>query len=138
MKTELILQLAGLAHVGILVAGACMPRVTGLRPQLRSLAEFPRQLFWVYFGVTGFCIIAFGIISFVFADELASGTPLARAFCFLVGSFWLLRCGVACFVFDLRPFLTSTVRRVGHALLNLTFALLTLVYLWVAIFGGPL
>lgn len=138
MNVVIMLRLAGLAHLGILIAGACMPRVVGLRSHLGLLPDFPRQLFWVYYGFIGFCVLGFGTISFVFADPLASGSPLARAFCSFAGLFWLLRCGVACFLFDLRPFLTSTMKKLGYHLLNLGFVVLTAVYLWAAIFGGSL
>jgi hypothetical protein len=44
-----------------------------------------------------------------------------------------LRLIVATFVFDMRPYLTSTYRRVGYHALNLVFAYLPVVYLLAAL-----
>ncbi|MBM3847411.1 MAG: hypothetical protein FJ405_14160 [Verrucomicrobia bacterium] len=130
------LQLAGLAHIGILVAGACMPAATGIRAPLKSLPEFPRRLFWVYFIFLAVCIAGFGTVSILMADDLASGTPLARAVCAFLGTFWLIQCAVALFVFDLTPFLTTPARKLGHLALNITFIIPPLFYFWTAVTGG--
>ena len=67
------------------------------------------------------------MITIVFAETLASGSTLARALCLFFAVFWLLRLLVATFVFDMRPYLTSTSRRVGYHALNLVFVYLQVV-----------
>ena len=66
------------------------------------------------------------MITIVFAETLASGSTLARALCLFFAVFWL-RLLVATFVFDMRPYLTSTSRRVGYHALNLVFVYLPVV-----------
>ena len=68
-------------------------------------------------------------------DELAGGTPLARAVCGFLALFWSVRFLAGTFVFDLRPYLTSRWRRAGLTAANLVFTCLPIVYGWVALNG---
>jgi hypothetical protein len=85
-------------------------------------------LFWVYYTFIALCLVSFSVITVVFAETLASGTILARALCVFFALFWTLRLLAATFVFDMRPYLTSTGRRVGYHALNVVFMYLPLVY----------
>jgi hypothetical protein len=136
MNTILLLKLAALTHIGILAAGLLMPRVVDLWKHLRVLPDFIRKLFIVYYAFIGLCLAGFGAGTFVFAEELASGAPLARAFCGFLAVFWAARLFVAAFVFDLRPYLTTAWRRVGLAVANTVFACLPILYGFVALKGG--
>ncbi|HVY72114.1 MAG TPA: hypothetical protein VHH73_19425 [Verrucomicrobiae bacterium] len=133
MNTALVLKLAALAHLGLICAGIMMPRVVGLAQHLRGLPKIVRQLFWVYYTFIGLCLISFGVGTFVLAEELASGTVLARAVCGFMALFWTLRLLVGTFVFDLRPYLTDSWRRIGLFAANLAFAVLPVIYGWVAL-----
>lgn len=136
MNTALLLKLAALTYLGLLAAGLLMPRVVGLGEHIRSLPTFIRQLFWVYYTFIGLCLIGFGLGSFFLADELASGTPLARAACGFLALFWIVRFIAGRFVFDLRPYLTTAWRRIGLLAANLVFTALPFVYAWAALKGG--
>jgi hypothetical protein len=133
MNTTLLLKLAALTYLGLLAAGLLMPRVVGLPEHIRSLPKFIRQLFWVYYTFIGLCLISFGLGTFFLADELASGTPLARAACGFFAVFWTVRFIAGTFVFDLRPYLTSTWRRIGLHTANLVFTALPFVNGWAAL-----
>lgn len=135
MNTILILKLAAFTYLGLIAAGLLMPGVVGLRQHVNTLPEFVRQLFWVYYAFLGLCLVCFGLGTFLLADQLAAGTPLARAVCGFLALFWSLRFIVGTFVFDLRPYLTSRWRRAGLAAANLVFACLPLIYGWVALKG---
>jgi hypothetical protein len=136
MSTTLLLKLAALTYLGLLAAGLLMPRVVGLGEHIRTLPQFIRQLFWVYYTFVGLCLISFGLGTFFLAEELASGTPLARAACGFLAIFWTVRFIAGSFVFDLRPYLTSTWRRIGLHAANLVFTALPFVYGWAALKGG--
>jgi len=136
MNLTLLLKLAALTYLGLLAAGLLMPRVVGLPEHIRALPIFIRQLFWVYYTFIGLCLISFGLGTFFFADDLASGTPLARALCGFLAIFWVIRFIAGSFVFDLRPYLTNAWRRVGLMLANLVFTALPFVYGWAALKGG--
>lgn len=128
----LLLQVAGVLHLGLMSAGLLMPRVVNMRAHLEPLPPFIRQLFWVYYTFIALCLVGFSVITVVFADTLAAGGPLARALCIFFAVFWTLRLLVATFVFDMRPYLTDRYRRVGYHALNLVFAYLPVVYLLAA------
>jgi hypothetical protein len=136
MKLPLLLELTSLTYIGLAAAGLLMPRTVHLCEHLAALPPFIRQLFWTYYGFIGLCLVSFGIGTYLFADELASGTPLARAVCVFLTVFWMVRLFVAHAVFDLRPYLTTRWHRAGLFLANTVFALLPFIYAWVAWKGG--
>jgi hypothetical protein len=128
ISLTLLLQVAGVMHLGLMSAGVLMPKVVNMRAHLAGLPPFLRQLFWVYYSFIGLCLVSFSVITIVFAETLASGSTLARALCLFFAVFWLLRLLVATFVFDMRPYLTTTSRRVGYHALNLVFVYMPVVY----------
>lgn len=132
MSLPLLLQVAGVMHLGLMSAGLLMPKVVNMRAHLAGLPAFIRQLFWVYYTFIALCLVGFSIITIAFAETLASGSTLARALCVFFAVFWTLRLLVAAFVFDMRPYLTSTPRRMGYHALNAVFAYLPVVYLLAA------
>ena len=54
----LFLQLAGLMHLGLLCAGALMPRAVNLRQNIAVLPTFIQKLFWVYYTFIALCLVA--------------------------------------------------------------------------------
>jgi|SRR5579862_339944 len=128
LNLALALRIAGVLHLGLMCAGLMMPRVVGMRRHLEALPVFLRQLFWVYYAFIALSLVAFSAITVVFADTLAAGGSLARALCAFFAVFWTLRLLAATFVFDMRPYLTTTSRRIGYQALNAVFAYLPVVY----------
>ena len=123
-----LLLIGGLLHFAILIASALTPRVLDWRRNLAALDPFLRRLFWVYGCFIVLVIISFGALSVLNADALASGDPLARPLCAVIAIFWLARLAVQFFVFDARPFLTTTFLRVGYHGLTLLFTALVIIY----------
>ena len=138
MKLTLLLQIAGILHLGLLCAGATMPRAVKLHEHLAKLPPFIRRLFLVYYSFIAMLLVGFGLITFFCADALAAGTPLARAMCGLLIVFWTVRLVAAAFVFDVRPYLTNWVLRMGYQATNLVFLYLLGVYVLVFWKGGAL
>lgn len=138
MKLTLLLQIAGLLHLGLLCAGLMMPRAVHLHEHLAKLPPFIRRLFLVYYSFIAMLLVGFGLITFFCAEALASGSPLARAMCGLLIVFWSMRLVAAAFVFDVRPYLTSWILRAGYQATNLVFLYLLGVYVLVFMRGGPL
>jgi hypothetical protein len=48
-----LLQIAAVLHLGLVWAGATMPKVVGLHDQLAPLPPFIRRLFYVYYSFIG-------------------------------------------------------------------------------------
>ena len=132
----ILLQIAGLLHLGLLCAGLIMPSVVNLRKHLMGLPSFIRQLFWVYYSFIGLCLVSFGFITVALAGTLAGGSTLARVVCLFFAAFWTLRLIAATFVFDLSPYLTNIYRRLGLHAANIVFIYLPVVYLLAAWKGG--
>jgi hypothetical protein len=126
---ELALKLAALVHVGLVVAGALMPIATGLWRETKRLSPFGNTLFHVYYAFIGLCLVSFGLGSWFFADELASGAPFARSVCAFLAVFWTLR-WVAAVLLDVRPYLVNGWWRAGYAATNVVFCLLPFIYGW--------
>lgn len=124
----LLLQVAGILHLGLICAGLLMPHVVGLRSHLGGLPPFIRQLFWVYYSFIGLCLVSFCVITLVFAETLAAGAPFARAMCAFFALFWTVRLVAGTFIFDLHPYLTNPYRRAGLMAANIVFAYLPIVY----------
>ncbi|HTB85084.1 MAG TPA: hypothetical protein VK742_15625 [Candidatus Sulfotelmatobacter sp.] len=137
-KLTLLLQLAALMHLGLACAGALMPRAVNLKTHLAGLPPFIRRLFWVYYAFIGLCLISFGTMTFIFAGTLAAGGGLARALCLFLALFWTIRLIAATFVFDVRPYLTNPLWRLGYHATNVVFIYLPVVYAWTAWKGGAL
>jgi hypothetical protein len=133
INLTLLLQIAGILHLGLMGAGLLMPKVVRMRWHLATLPPFIRQLFWVYYSFIALCLVSFSIITVVFADTLATGGSLARALCVFFAIFWTLRLFAATFVFDMRPYLTNSYRRFGYHATNIVFAYLPVVYVLAAI-----
>src|SRR6266704_744965 len=135
MTTKLIplLQIAGVLQVGLLLAGATMPKAVDLRGHLAALPPFVRRLYWVYFTFIGLMLLGMGTITFLYAPAIASGEPLARALSVFLAVFWALRLMVAAFVFDVRPYLTNWFYRLGYHATSVVFIYLTVIYTWVSL-----
>ena len=131
MKTWL--YVGGLLHLVVLIASALTPRVLDWRTNLAPLPPFLRRLFWVYGCFIVLVIISFGTLTLLHANELASGAVLPRSVCAMIAIFWLARLGVQFFVFDARPFLTTTVLQLGYHGLTFLFTALVLIYGYAAI-----
>jgi hypothetical protein len=131
-----LLQLAGIMHLGLICAGALMPRAVNLKTHLAPLPPFVRRLFWVYYTFIGLSLVSFGLITFAFAGNLAAGSGLARAVCSFLAAFWTVRLVAAAFIFDVSPYLRNHFWRLGYYATNIVFSYLPLVYAWAAWKGG--
>jgi hypothetical protein len=134
MTLELLIFIGGVLHFGILLASALIPVVLDWRESLKKLDRLSQQLVWVHGAFIVLVIVGFGLISTLFAGELAAGTSLARGVCGFIGFFWGARLFVQFFVFDSKPFLTNIWLKLGENGLTLVFLYHTVVYL-LAAFG---
>lgn len=127
-----LLKMAALAHLGLIAAGALMPRVTRLWSHTTALPPFAQGLFRTYYAFIGLCLVGFGLGSWIYADELASGLPLARAVCGFLACFWIVRLIAAIWLLDVRPYLTNGWWRLGYQATNVVFSGLPALYGWLA------
>ncbi len=123
-----LLLFAGLMHFGILIASALVPKVLDWRGELRKLPPLFAQLVWVHGGFIVLTIMGLGVISVANAEELASGTLLARSVCGFIALFWGTRLAVQFFYFDPGPYLSGLSLKLGYHGLTVVFTGLTVIY----------
>jgi len=122
-----LLMIAGVGQLSVLVAAALVPLRLNWRQELAVLSRLHRQMYWVYGGYVVLAIVAFGVITLSSAEELASGSGLARAFCGYVAVFWGIRLCLQA-VLDVKEHLTTWWLRAGYYTLTVLFLFFTLVY----------
>ncbi|MDG2168235.1 MAG: hypothetical protein P8L44_09965 [Opitutales bacterium] len=132
MTTELLIRLAGIATLCILTAASLMPRVIDLRSAVSRMPRFHQKLFWVYMSYTAFTIMWMGIISVTYADELATGSVLAKVLLIYFALFWGGRLIIQYGFFDMSAFPKETWHKAGYHMLAPVFLVVTAAYGWAA------
>jgi hypothetical protein len=127
-----LIRLAGAGQLSVLVASALVPFRLNWKRDLAPLPRLHRQMYWTYGGYVVLGIIALGVISMACADELATGSGLARAVCGYGAVFWGVRLGLQA-VFDVKPHLTAWWLAVGYHSLTVLFLFFTAVYSYTAL-----
>lgn len=130
---ENALLLAGVIHFLVLIASALVPKVFDVRSALKNVPGMVRSLFWVYGAFIVLTITGMGAVTLLHADAMARGEPVARAVAAFIAVFWAGRIAVKFFVFDLKPYLTSTWLKLGDHALALAFFYFVIVYSWAAL-----
>ena len=128
-----LVRIAGLLHFCILTAGALTPRVLDWKNDLRQLHPMTRQLIWVHGAFIILTIIAFGLISTIYAPTLAAGqTQLARAICAFIAVFWGARLALQFIIFNPGPLLSSLLLKLGYHGLTVVFLYFAITFGWAA------
>lgn len=130
---ELLIVIAGVLHLGILIASALVPRVLDWKRELAKLAPLSRHLVWTHGAFIVVVIIGFAAVSIINASVLAGGGMLARSVCGFIALFWFARLVIQLFFFDASPYLTKAYLKVGFHGLTLVFAYFSAVYGWAAV-----
>ena len=130
---ETLIFISGILHLGTLIGSAQVPKELKFNEELPKVAPLMRHWILVAGAYVVLNLIAFGAISLTLSKELASGSPLARAFCGYVAIFWGCRLVVQFFVFDAKPYLRNWFLTLGYHGLTLVFTWHTLVYGYAAL-----
>lgn len=125
---ETLIRVGGVLHASLLVAGALIPFVLDWRRDLQKTARLTQQIVWVHGAFIVLVVCGFGAGSILLASEFTDGTPLARALCGFIATFWLARLAVQLFWLDAEPYLSNWFLRLGYRGLSGVFAYLALVY----------
>jgi hypothetical protein len=112
-----LIRVAGAVQLSILIASSLVPFKLNFKRDLASLPALHRQLYWTYGGYVVMGIITLGVISLACADELASGSRLARAVCIYGMLFWGIRVSLQV-VLDAKPHLTAWWLAAGSRLVS--------------------
>ena len=96
--------------------------------ELPKLNRLLRHWVLVAGGYVVLNLVAFGLLCLAFAEELASGSPLACGICAFISVFWGIRLVIQIFLFDAREYLRTRFLKVGYHSLTCVFAWHTLVH----------
>ncbi len=123
------LQLAGLIQLAIAVASLAIPRELGWREETRRLEPLTREVFWTYAAYIWATNVALGLVSVLAAEDLASGTTLARAITGYALLYWGARLAIQLVCFGKHA--PEGLRfKVAEGALTVAFLALTATYAW--------
>ncbi|MBI1902802.1 MAG: hypothetical protein HYS13_17020 [Planctomycetia bacterium] len=122
-----LITAAGAGQLCVLVASSLVPLRLSFPKELGTLPKLHRQLFWTYGGYVVATIVALGLVSLLFARELAGGSGLARAVCGYIALFWGVRLSLQT-VFDVKPHLTAWWLKLGYHTLTALFLSFTVIF----------
>ena len=121
--------LAGIGQLSVLAASALVPVRLNWREEFAKLSPLHAQMYWVYGGYTVMSIIALALICVANAQELATGSRLARSLMLYMLVFWGVRLSLQP-VLKVKPHLTTWWLKVGYHILTLLFAYFVGVAAW--------
>lgn len=132
-----LLFAAGLAQIGIALAGLGIPRVLGWREETERLSPLNRHVFWTYAGYILATNLALGALSSAAPHLLLDGSALARCVAGYAACYWGVRLAL-----QLTAYERARPRGVGYAFaavaFGIVFGYLALVYGAIAFgFGAP-
>ena len=127
--------LAGLLHLGVLVAGVVMTKVLRWKEEFKKIDKLSEHIIWTHGAYVMFTVLFFGVISLLWPDVLFDGHILGVALSVFITFFWGLRLFIQFFYFDPKPYLTNVILKMSFHSLTLSFLYFTLVYGWSAYKG---
>jgi hypothetical protein len=128
MSLEQAVFLGGIAHLGILGAGIVMTKVLNWKTELKKLDQLTQHIIWTHGGYVWLTILAFGLVSVLFPNELIASRPLGPAISAFIALFWGIRLIIQLFYFNARPYLTDWKLKIGYYGLTVCFLYFTAVY----------
>jgi hypothetical protein len=91
-QLELALRAAAVAQLGIALINLSLVRIMKWQPELDRLSLLTSEVFRVHVLFISLSVATFGLLTWRFATELASGTdPIARWLAAAIGIFWAVR-----------------------------------------------
>jgi hypothetical protein len=131
MKTLIpCIWIAGGLQLFIASLNVVLPKKLNYAENLAKVSTIVRQVFVVHSVYIGLILVFFGLLSLLFAPELAGATTLGRFLSAFLAVFWSLRVGIQLFYYD--PALKRQ-NRLAHFVFTLIFVYLAAVYTVAAI-----
>jgi hypothetical protein len=121
---SLALWLAGAGHFCVLIASFQVPSRLHWKEDLEKLTVFNRKLMWVHGAFAVLTIIAFGVLTLTFHDEMLHGDKAALGLAVFIGTYWALRVAVDFFYYDHADWPRGRGFVAGHILLTALFVYL--------------
>ena len=127
-----IIFTAGCLQLCVLIASALVPLRLDWKTSLNVLPRLHRQLYVIYGCYVAMGIIANGLVAIVCADELATGSKLARFVCGTIAVFWGVRLSLQA-ILDVKEHLTAWWLAAGYHTLTALFLGFALTFAYAAL-----
>ncbi len=124
----LIIQLAGLAHIGLGLGSVMIPKMLDWKSAFTNTPTLIKQMFWTYAGYILFINVYFGVISLLLASEMLSGSGLALATTFLIAIYWIARVAIQFLYFDASDLPKTFIYKAGEWILVTLFIAFSIIY----------
>ena len=105
----LFLWLAGFVQIAIACANLFIPKKLNYQENLSRVAPIIRQIFVVHSAYIVGVVLLFAVVTFSFAEELASGRGLGRFLAASIAMLWLCRAPIQLLYYD------ASLRRTNRA-----------------------
>jgi hypothetical protein len=125
---EPLVRLAGAAQLLLVLASLAIPRVLGWRAETAKLRPLTAQVFWTYAAYIWVFNLSFAVVSAAAPAWLLDGSPLARAACAFIATYWGARLAIQFFYFDRGELGARGATRIAEAALVGLFIALTAIY----------
>ena len=127
--------LAGLLHLGVLIAGVVMTKVLRWKKELQKIDKLSEHIIWTHGAYVFSTVLFFGIVSLLWPNVLFDGHILGIVLSVFITLFWGVRLFIQLFYFDPKPYLTNIILKMGFHGLTLCFLYFTIIYSWSAYKG---
>ena len=119
----LLLTVVGLAHLAL-------PKALGWDTEMRRLSLVNRQVSYLHAFFIGLACIQFGLLAWLGAGQLLTGSPLARGVLVAAAVFWGCRLGAQLVVFDSALWRGRRLTVLGHVAFVVLWSYVTGVFSW--------
>ena len=126
-----LLQLCGLAHIGLVIGSSALPKLLDWKAAFAHSPLLIKQMFWTYAGYILGINLYFGIISLTLTEELLSGSGLAVATSALIALYWLARLVIQFAYFDKSEVPEGWIYTYGEWAVVALFVLFSAVYSYI-------
>ncbi|HYG77358.1 MAG TPA: hypothetical protein VEK08_20295 [Planctomycetota bacterium] len=127
------LQAAAIGQAAIAVINFFLVRILDWRKDVERMPLLVREVFHVHGWFISLTLALFAVITFRFAQQLASGDPLGSWLAAGIGLFWAIRTVMQVTYYSSSHWRGRTDRTIIHVILLLTYAGFAAVYFCAAL-----
>ena len=133
MKLETVLQIVAIAQLAIAFLNLFLVRLLDWRGEVAKMPLLLREVFHVHLWFISITLLIFGVITWQFAPEIATGTAeIGRWLAAGIGLFWALRTILQVTYYSSSHWRGNPGRTTAHVLLLLVYGGFAATYLGAA------
>jgi hypothetical protein len=132
-----LLQAAAIAQIAVAVLNLFLVRLMKWEPDLARMSLLVREVFLVHAWFISVTLGIFGVLSWRFAAEMASGADaMGKWLCLGIGIFWAIRTVLQVTYYSASHWRGQVGRTMAHITLLLCYGGMSLTYCWAGLTTG--